>query len=137
MRALLLAALALTLALLAGCPYSSDCVVNDDCGGHDVCARNGECLAPSEVRAVRVTWTIRGQQPSTMNCGAAPNFYILFGSFDYNDTYGYEPVPCASGVFSVDKLPSRYNSVELGADGRFSQMAVFNAQGQATFDLMP
>jgi len=131
-------ALPLLLLVLAGCPYDTpDCQVDDDCSGSKVCTRNGECLAASEVRVVRVAWTIRGQAASATTCGPTPNFYLLFGSFDASDTYGYEPVPCAAGVFTVDKLPSRYNSVEIGADGRFQQEAVFDSQGHATFDLMP
>jgi hypothetical protein len=133
------AALILVAVVLAGCPLppNGDCQVDDDCSGSKVCARNGDCLAQSDVRAVRVTWTIRGQAPTMTSCSTSPNFYILFASHDFNDSYGYEPVPCASGVFSVDKLPTKYYAVEIGVDGRFSQEAVFDSQGQATLDLMP
>ena len=132
-------AVPLLLIVLAGCPLPDDgnCQVDDDCSGSKVCARNGDCLAASDVRAIRVTWTIRGQPASAATCGTSPNFYILFASHDFNDSYGYEPVPCVSGVFSVDKLPTKYYSVEIGADGRFSQEAVFDSQGHASFDLTP
>lgn len=123
---------------LAGCPSNSgDCSKDSNCSGNDVCARNGECLAPSQVRSIRVMWTIKGQAASATTCAATPNFYILFASADPNDLYGYEPVPCPAGVFSIDKLPTRYVSVEMGVDGGFSQDAQINAQGQATFDLRP
>jgi hypothetical protein len=132
-------ALPALLLLLAGCPPVDDgeCQVDDDCSGSKVCTRNSECLAPSEVRATRTSWTIRGQPATASLCAATPDLYILFGSFDPNDTYGYEPVPCASGVFTVDKLPVRFNSVEVGIQGRFSEQAVFDSQGHASVDLMP
>ena len=127
------------LALLAACDFTSggDCTSDGDCSGSEVCARNGECLAQSEVRFVRVSWTIRGQAASATSCAATPNFYILFATNDPGDVYGYEPVPCASGVFTVDKLPTRYITVEMGVDGGFSQQAVFDSQSHATFDLTP
>jgi hypothetical protein len=129
---------ALLLLVLAACPSNNgDCTKDSSCGGGEVCARNGECLSSSQVRSIRVMWTIKGQPAGAASCALTPNFYILFASPDPNDLYGYEPVPCAAGVFSIDKLPSRYVSVEMGVDGGFSQDAQINAQGQATFDLRP
>jgi hypothetical protein len=134
MRALLL----LMALLLAGCPPVGECQVDDDCSGSQLCARNSECLPSSEVRATRTVWTIRGQTANATTCASTPDLYIVFGSFDPNDTYGYEPVPCAAGVFSVDKLPKRFTSVELGVVSRStSEMAVFDSQGHAAVDLMP
>ena len=131
-------ALPLLLLVLAGCPpLDGECQVDDDCSGSRVCARNSECLPSSDVRVTRTSWTIRGQAASASTCASTPDLYILFGAFDPNDTYGYEPVPCAAGVFTVDKLPKRYTSVELGISGRFSDQAVFDSQGHAVVDLMP
>lgn len=130
---------AVLLLLLAGCPDStgSACQVDDDCGGSNVCARNGECIAPSNVRTVHVTWKIRGAPASATTCAATPNFFIMFSSPSRTDTYGYEPVPCASGLFTIDKLPTRFNAVELGVDGGYSEATVFDSQGNAAFDLAP
>jgi hypothetical protein len=135
MRALALTA-AVALTGLSGCGDPTDCST-DQCGGGDVCARNDECLPPSEVRTVHVSWTIRGVAASPTNCSRTPSFYVLFGSFQQNDTYGYEPVPCEAGLFTIDKLPKRYTSVQIGVDGGFSQDGAFDAQGVASFNLMP
>jgi hypothetical protein len=130
---------AVLLLLLAGCPDTtgSDCQVDGDCGGNNVCARNGECISPSDARGVRVTWTLRGMAASATTCARTPNFYVMFSSPARSDTYGYEPVPCAAGLFSVDKLPKRFNAVELGVSGGYSEVAAFDSQGNAAFDLAP
>jgi hypothetical protein len=125
--------------LLVGCGSSGDgtCEVDNDCGGDLACARNGECLPASEVRPVRVTWTIRGMTASSYTCAGTPDFYLLFGGTQPNDFYGYEPVPCDAGLFTVDKLPRRLVSVEIGVRGGFSDIKAFDAQGNAAFDVMP
>ncbi|HEX5060744.1 MAG TPA: hypothetical protein VFV99_15350 [Kofleriaceae bacterium] len=128
-----------TLVLvLAGCPGGGDeCHVDSDCGHNLVCARNSDCLPASEVRSIRVTWTIRGMPANEMLCAKTPNFYLMFAGTSVNDTFGYEPVPCKAGLFSIDKLPLRFVSVELGVDGGFSEVTAFDAQGNASFDLAP
>ena len=125
--------------LVAACGGTGDgeCRVNADCGGDLACARNGECLPANEVRAVRVTWTIRGMPANDATCATTPTFYLLFASAQTNDTYGYSPVPCNAGLFTVDKLPKRYISVELGVESGFAQAKAFDSQGMAAFDLMP
>jgi hypothetical protein len=129
----------LLLLLLAGCPrrYDGDCMEDTDCGGGAVCARNAECLPASEIRAVRVTWTIRGMDANATTCAPTPNFYLLFASTQVNDTFGYEPVPCAAGLFTVDKLPLRFISVEIGIEDWFQESKAFDAQGNVAFDLAP
>jgi hypothetical protein len=129
---------AVLVVVLASCgtPSGSDCLVDDDCSGGDVCARNGECS--STARSVRVTWTIRGMPASASSCAQTPNFFIMFSSPSPGDQYGYEPVPCAAGVFTVDKLPKRFNAVELGVSSSgYSEAAAFDSQGNAMLDLAP
>jgi hypothetical protein len=130
--------LAALLLVCTGCPGSSDgeCKVDGDCGS-GVCARDSECLPASEVRSIRVTWTIRGQAASDATCAGTPNFYVMFASSQVNDFFGFEPVPCKSGVFSVDKMPRRFTSVEIGVDHGFSDVKAFDANGNAAFDLFP
>jgi hypothetical protein len=111
MRALAIA------ALLTACGSSASdnkCKVDGDCGG-DVCARNGECAAASLVRMVKVTWTVRGQQASATTCGSTPSLELWFNSAQ--DYFGYEPVPCMEGQFTIDKIPTRYDEVELDVLG--------------------
>lgn len=132
-----------TLALLglvasAACgPPNGVCAQDSDCGG-DVCARNGECLPASAVRSVRVMWTVRTQPANASTCGTTQNLYLMFFGFDPNDAFGFEPVPCDAGLFSIDKLPTRFTSVEIGdTNHRFQQEKVFDAQGNVSFDLAP
>ena len=130
---------ALVCLALAGCFGKSggECVGDNDCNGGDVCARNGECASPGDVRTVHVTWTIRGMAASTASCGSSQSFYLMFASENIRDTFGFEPVPCSSGLFSVDKLPTRYISVEIGVDGAWAEDKTLDAQGSAAFDLAP
>ena len=127
---------ALLLALIGCSGGSGNCELDSDCRNGTVCARDGECLPASEVRPIKVTWTIRGVAPNPTLCARAPDLYVLFASTVENDTYGYEPVPCQSGLFTVDKLPRRYISVELGADGVVREAKPFDSQGNAAFDLV-
>jgi hypothetical protein len=130
---------ALALVLLAGCPSGNDgeCKIDSDCGTGNVCTRNTECLPASEVRSARITWTIRGMPASETLCAQTPNFYLLFAGNQLNDTFGYEPVPCKAGLFTIDKLPRRFVSVEIGVENGISEVTAFDAQGNASFDLYP
>jgi hypothetical protein len=130
--------IALVLAC-AGCPGggTDECKLDSECGGTAVCARNGECLPASEVRAVRITWTIRGMPASDSTCAPSPDFYLSFQGTTPDDTFGYAPVPCDAGLFVVDKLPRRYVSVEIGVVNGFNAVRAFDANGNAAFELFP
>jgi hypothetical protein len=129
----LLACIALACS---GCPRSGqggECEYNEECAP-DVCARDHECTAASNVREVTVSWTVRGQAASSQSCGATEGFTLTFLGDDIGDELGFEPVPCASGQFFVDRLPKRFRTVELGFAGR--RIAI-NADGTAMGDLIP
>jgi hypothetical protein len=113
-----------------GCTMDSDC-------SPEVCARDGECLPSSEVTAGRVTWTVLGSQANGSSCSTIPSLYLQFFSGP-NDGVGFSPVPCAEGNFSIDKLPSRFNMVEIGIDnGADLGDTTFDGSGNATFNLVP
>lgn len=112
-------------------------MLDSECGGDLVCARNGVCLRTSEVQQVRVTWTVRGQPASATNCTGMSDFYVLFLGTLAGDSFGFAPVPCTAGVFTIDKLPRRFVSVELGAMGRFALEKAIDAQGMVMFDVAP
>ena len=126
------------LVLLAGCPrqHDSTCMVDTDCGG-EVCARDGECLPASDVRSVKVSWTIRGMPANATNCSTTPDFYLQFDGTTLQDIFGYEPVPCMAGQFTIDKLPNRFQQVEIGTDSRTFDVTVIDSSGMATFNLYP
>jgi hypothetical protein len=128
------------LVQVAGCGSSNTggmCQVDSDCGG-EVCARTNECLPASQIRMVKVTWTIRGMAASAQTCAASPSFYIQFDGRSVQDTAAYAPVPCDQGQFSVDKLPRRFDQVEMGVEGRVHDIAIIDpTSGTATFNLAP
>lgn len=130
---------ALALLLLAGCPRQSDGVCDEDveCESGQVCARGDHlCVLPAQVRMVRAEWTINGAPASVGTCGGNLDLRIQFLSDQFEDDFGFSPVPCETGVFTVDKLPVRYRSVELGIEGSgLSDRSTFDADGTATLDL--
>jgi hypothetical protein len=96
---------------------SYGCHQDSECGG-DVCARDGECMPADDVVTVHVTWTINDQPASAQTCDVAPDLDLtFFGSS--GDEFGFSPVPCAEGKFTVDKLPLWYGSVQLTRAGDY------------------
>jgi hypothetical protein len=128
------------LLLIPACPSNTSggfCEQDTDCSGGQICARDMECIAPADTRGVKTTWTIGGQPADATSCGAMPNFYINFYGADPQDAFGFAPVPCMQGQFFIDKLPTRFDQVELGAEGGFDLVRRVDASGVAAFDLTP
>lgn len=117
---------------------SSDyrCHADNDCSS-GVCARNGECLAASAVRVVRTTWTLAGAPASDDACASAPKLAITFTTTGGGEIFGFAPVPCDAGKFTVDKLPTRFTTVMLGRvnDDYGGASAMFDSEGNAAVDL--
>jgi hypothetical protein len=112
------------------------CRADSECGGSYVCARTGECLPESAVRIVRTTWTLEGQPASDATCTSAPKLSITFLTGP-GDVFGFAPVPCDAGKFTVDKLPTRFSSVALArlGDDHGGGTAAFDVEGNALIDL--
>lgn len=126
--------------LLPACPSTTSggyCELDTDCGQSQICARDMECIAPGHTRGVKTTWTIGGQAATATTCATMPDFYINFYGTDPQDAFGYAPVPCVQGQFFIDKLPTRFDQVELGAEGWFDVVHQVDASGMAAFDLTP
>jgi hypothetical protein len=92
-----------------GCTKDADCVTQ-------VCARDGACYSASNIRAAHVTWTVAGKVADDTSCARSVNLYIRF-SGPGGEAFGYAPVPCHNGKYTMDKLPTSYTRVELGRDG--------------------
>jgi len=128
--------------VLAACPADGTqqnqyCNVDGDCGG-EICARDGECAAASEIRGVKVTWTINGQAANATTCAPAPDFYLEFYDTTYGYDFGYAPVPCMQGQFFIDKIPLRYTEVALSSDqSNFAVTKLIDSSNTASFDLTP
>jgi hypothetical protein len=112
---------------ISGCPF--------DCGS-DVCARDGRCHPADAVRVVHARWTIEGAPASIDTCVPHPDLAIAFSDTSGNTSFGFAPVPCRTGLFTVDRLPDVYSKVELGIDGQGpSVSAGFDESGNAILDL--
>jgi hypothetical protein len=106
-----------------------------DCGS-EVCARDGLCYPASAIRAVHARWTIDGAPASIDACASHPDLEIAFSDTSGNGRIGFAPVPCRTGLFTVDKLPDVYSKVELGLIGQGpSASAGFDESGNAMLDV--
>jgi len=136
-------AVAISLVLLGGCPQPGgddgtvglSCFVDEECSAGEVCARDSQCWLASDVRPVRATWTLNGQPADETTCARFPELYIEFHGSSVDDL-GFSPVPCANGLFTVDKLPRGFTRVEVGVDRGPWDSASFNSAGQAALDLL-
>lgn len=114
---------------------SYGCQSDSECGGL-VCTRSGECLPASSVRLVRTVWTIDGAPATDATCAPVPKLSITF-STSAGEQFGYTPVPCVAGKFTVDKFPTRFTTVQLTRAYDYSGggYGTFDATGTATLDL--
>ncbi|MGE5184174.1 MAG: hypothetical protein ACM31C_19025 [Acidobacteriota bacterium] len=117
---------------------SYGCTSDASCGSGNVCARTFECLPASEVYAIHVTWTLQGQAASSTTCATAPDLQINFTGTD-GLWWGYAPVPCIEGKFSIDKMPIWYTTVQLERDSQDTTQgataAIDSTTGAAALDL--
>jgi hypothetical protein len=134
-----IAALVVT-ACLAGCSLTSggggsECQVDPQCGD-EVCANSGECMARSSVREYLVRWTVNGVAANEA-CANLPNLFLRFEGTDYGDILPFAPVACSAGQLRLDKLPKRYQQVELGFEGSTGEVSAIDAGStQVQFDLI-
>jgi hypothetical protein len=113
-------------------------MVDSSCGGDGlVCARDGECLPAAGVRSLLVRWTIHGGAASATACGSTPSFQLYFDDSSSGDEFGFAPVPCMEGQFTLDKLPIRFDQVELltDPDGGYLGAANITSADSVSFDL--
>lgn len=112
------------------------CHADTDCGSGYVCARDGECLTASAVWATHTNWTVKGLPASDTSCINAPKLDITF-STSSGEQFGFSPVPCDAGRYTIDKLPTRFTTVNLARAGDYSggDTAPFDATGNAVLDL--
>ncbi|HTR52157.1 MAG TPA: hypothetical protein VMJ10_15695 [Kofleriaceae bacterium] len=113
------------------------CQADTDCAAGEVCARTYECLPPTEVRTVHISWTLEGQPASQSTCSTSPDLEIDF-EYDGGGWWGWAPVPCVEGVFTIDKMPTYDNDVAISIDGDPStqQYGMLDATtGQVAIDL--
>jgi hypothetical protein len=145
----------LLLVLLVSCTWSSNdgnapgdpgepdrpvrghngCQADRECSTGELCARTGSCLPASQIHAVHVNWTVRGMAASEAACSPSPDLEIDFRASDSDARFGYAPVPCVEGRFTVDKLPTKYTVVRLRHGSTWEMAPIDAVTGDAVFDL--
>lgn len=113
------ALLALVVIGLPGClaGEGEPCATDADCAADGECTRTGECVADGAALRVVVRWTVDGQAPTP----AAPQPCAPLGELEIvfhdpgQETTSYRPVPCELGQSVYDKMPPRFESVEVVA----------------------
>ena len=113
------------------------CQSDAACGSGYVCARNGECTTASNVRVVHVNWTVKGVAASDASCVGSPKLDISFSTSASAEMFGFSPVPCDAGRFTIDKLPLRYTQVDLARAGDTygGDSGLFDSAGNVQLDL--
>lgn len=146
----------LLLVVLVGCTWSSSddqndhpidpgnpgrpgrgdgCQSDGDCSRGDLCTRTGSCQPASKVFAVHVNWTVKGLPASEAACAPSPDLQVNFGVNAENAVFGFAPVPCVQGKFTVDKLPTYYTTVRLRHGSTWETASIDAMTGDAAFDL--
>jgi hypothetical protein len=114
------------------------CHADADCGGTFVCARDGECLTAANVHVIHVVWTLDQQPASQASCATIPAPLELSFTDQDGATFGFAPVPCVEGKFTIDKMPTSYTSTSLYPEYNYDAGGAngyFDATGTATLDL--
>jgi hypothetical protein len=119
--------------VLAGCPGQKACEQDSECGG-EVCARTGECLPQRLVHPVQVRWTIRGAAASAQTCAPVEPLEIRFFASG-EDGLRFTPLACSSGLFTVDKLPTRIDQVRIDGPLLSGARAGIPLDGQVMLDV--
>jgi hypothetical protein len=104
---------------LAGClsGEGESCVSDVDCASDGECTRTGECVADGAAVRIVVRWTVAGDAPTPSEpgpCAAFGELEIRFHEPD-GEPLAYRPVPCELGQAVYDKMPPRFQSVEVVA----------------------
>jgi hypothetical protein len=111
------------------------CLNDAACPSGFACARDGNCVSPSQLRVVHVNWTLRDRPASEMTCAASVNLAITFTDTMLAE-FGFAPVPCKAGRYTVDKMPLRYTSVTLARSGdSYGAGGTFDSAGDAFLNL--
>lgn len=101
-----------------GCLGGRDqCLADGDCEGGEECTRTGECVAQGTALRVVVRWTVAGQGPTPAASGPCAGIEELEVVFRGGpaEPQRYRPIPCELGQTTYDKMPPRYDWVEVNA----------------------
>lgn len=113
------------------------CEKDSDCGTDLVCARDYSCDTADQVMVAHISWTVSGQPANATTCKDIADLDIQFTDDSDQWWFGFSPVPCIEGKFTIDKLPKWYTRVGLGPVGPRTggAAAIDPTTGAATIDL--
>lgn len=134
----------LLAAAQAGClaGEGETCSTDADCAADGECTRTGECVPDGAALRVVVRWTVNGQAPAPGQpevCAGIGELEVRFLD-PGEEAETYRPVPCSLGQVVYDKMPPRFESVEVlahDADGREvdSVEVPLSPSGETTVDV--
>jgi hypothetical protein len=113
------------------------CQADTDCPASEECTRTSECLPAADVRSDVINWTVNAMPANATTCGTLTGFSLTFADHGIGATT-FEPVPCAEGKFSIDKVDAAYDSVYLqdsAGAGTTWQGLIDQATGIANIDI--
>jgi len=120
LRAVLLVLLTAPAGCLGGAGV--ECSSDSDCpAGREECTRTGDCVKAGSAIRVEVHWTVNGEAPTPSQpeaCAEVGELAVTFSAPAPAQPQSYRPVPCALGQTVYDKMPPRFESVELVAYDR-------------------
>ena len=96
-----------------------ECVADDDCAGGEECTRTGECVREGTALRVVLRWTVAGEAPTPAApaaCAGIEELEVVFRGGP-GEPERYRPVPCELGQAVYDKMPPRYDWIEVNAYG--------------------
>jgi hypothetical protein len=114
------------------------CMADADCNSASlICSSTFQCMKPSAVHAIHVNWTLDEKPASTTTCANAPTLELSFTDVNGYNGWGYAPVPCAEGKFTIIKMPVTFVGANMGSeDGTGSYFnGSFDGSGNTTIDL--
>ena len=94
------------------------------------------CTTSTTVRVVHVNWTVNDATATVASCTHAPDLAITFADAQ-GYQFGFAPVPCKAGRYTIDKMPSHYTRVTLSRSGDYNGGAngQFDTTGNVSLDL--
>ena len=83
------------------------------------------------------TWTVDGAPANGSDCAPFSSLLLDFIDPLAEDDFGYEPVACDEGKFSVDKMPMRFVEATLGETDSNTpgDTESIDGSGNVSFDL--
>lgn len=91
------------------------CMTDGDCAGGEECTRTAECVTEGTALRVVLRWTVAGEAPTPAApapCDGIEELEVVFRGAEA-EPERYRPVPCELGQAVYDKMPPRFDRIEV------------------------